>query len=93
MRKAHDEFQPHPYCGHRRNLRPHPHARNARGGLLSNKRVGTWLDSRSTVAYVYGCRFLTPDNEMCNQAWTSNSQALYDWNEVNIDLPRVTTRR
>lgn len=32
----------------------------------------------------YGCRFLTPDNEMCNQAWTSNSQALYDWNEVNI---------
>ena len=33
---------------------------------------------------VYGCRFLTPDNELCKQAWASNSQALYDWNEVNI---------
>ena len=32
----------------------------------------------------YGCRFVTPDNEMCKQAWAANSQALYDWNEVNI---------
>lgn len=32
---------------------------------------------------VYQCRFLTPDNDMCKQAWGANSQALYDWNEVN----------
>lgn len=32
----------------------------------------------------YSCRFLTPDNELCKQAWNSNPQALYDWNEVNI---------
>lgn len=33
---------------------------------------------------VYSCRFERPDNAMCAAAWTANSQALYDWMEVNI---------
>ena len=33
---------------------------------------------------VYSCRFERPDNSMCAAAWTANSQALYDWMEVNI---------
>jgi chitin-binding protein len=32
----------------------------------------------------YSCRFEQPDQTMCAQAWTANSQALYDWMEVNI---------
>ena len=32
----------------------------------------------------YTCRFENPDNPMCAQAWSANSQALYDWMEVNI---------
>jgi chitin-binding protein len=33
---------------------------------------------------VYACRFEQPDNPMCAAAWQANSQALYDWMEVNI---------
>ena len=32
----------------------------------------------------YTCRFLTPDDPMCQQAWEANAQALYDWMEVNL---------
>lgn len=32
----------------------------------------------------YSCRFEQPDNPMCAAAWTADSQALYDWMEVNI---------
>lgn len=31
----------------------------------------------------YSCRFEQPDNERCAAAWSANSQALYDWMEVN----------
>ena len=33
---------------------------------------------------VYACRFEQPDSPMCAAAWQANSQALYDWMEVNI---------
>ena len=33
---------------------------------------------------VYTCRFEQPNNPMCAAAWSQNSQALYDWMEVNI---------
>jgi predicted carbohydrate-binding protein with CBM5 and CBM33 domain len=33
---------------------------------------------------VYSCRFEQPDNPMCAAAWSADSQALYDWMEVNI---------
>lgn len=33
---------------------------------------------------VYSCRFEQPDQPMCAGAWAANSQALYDWMEVNI---------
>jgi chitin binding protein len=32
----------------------------------------------------YSCRFEQPDNQMCAAAWSADSQALYDWMEVNI---------
>jgi chitin-binding protein len=32
----------------------------------------------------YSCRFEQPDQTMCAAAWQANSQALYDWMEVNI---------
>ena len=32
----------------------------------------------------YSCRFEQPDNAMCAAAWSADSQALYDWMEVNI---------
>lgn len=33
---------------------------------------------------VYTCRFENQNNSMCAAAWSLNSQALYDWMEVNI---------
>jgi chitin-binding protein len=33
---------------------------------------------------VYSCRFEQPDNPLCAAAWQANSQAVYDWMEVNI---------
>ncbi|MEL6980852.1 MAG: lytic polysaccharide monooxygenase [Actinomycetota bacterium] len=33
---------------------------------------------------VYACRFDQPNNPQCADAWAANSQALYDWMEVNI---------
>lgn len=33
---------------------------------------------------IYTCRFERPDDSMCAQAWSANSQSLYDWMEVNI---------
>ncbi|MCH9816345.1 MAG: lytic polysaccharide monooxygenase [Actinomycetia bacterium] len=32
----------------------------------------------------YTCRFIAPEDPMCQQAWDADPQALYDWMEVNI---------
>lgn len=50
-------------------------------GATSAQAHGAPTDPASRT---YTCRFLEPNNELCQQAWNSNSQALYDWNEVNI---------
>lgn len=38
----------------------------------------------SPPSRVYSCRFLEPNNPQCRKAWQANSQALYDWMEVNL---------
>ncbi|MEM9563040.1 MAG: lytic polysaccharide monooxygenase [Actinomycetota bacterium] len=40
--------------------------------------------TQEPASRTYACRFDDPDNPMCAQAWSTNSQALYDWMEVNI---------
>jgi predicted carbohydrate-binding protein with CBM5 and CBM33 domain len=40
------------------------------------------LSSPPTRTYV--CRFLEPHAKQCEKAWAANSQALYDWMEINI---------
>ena len=55
--------------------------------------VAVWSQDREAQAHgstqmpasrVYSCRFERPDNAMCAAAWSADSQALYDWMEVNI---------
>lgn len=40
--------------------------------------------AQQPASRTYVCRFEQPDNPMCAGAWAANSQALYDWMEVNI---------
>ncbi len=40
--------------------------------------------TQEPASRAYVCRFNQPDNPMCAAAWSANSQALYDWMEVNI---------
>ncbi len=40
--------------------------------------------TQEPASRAYVCRFEQPDNPMCAAAWSANSQALYDWMEVNI---------
>ncbi len=46
--------------------------------------AGAHGSTQSPASRVYTCRFENPNNPMCASAWSSNSQALYDWMEVNI---------
>ncbi len=54
------------------------------GSVVSASSASAHGSTQDPPSRTYGCRFLTPDNEMCKQAWTANSQALFDWNEVAI---------
>lgn len=54
------------------------------GSVVTASSASAHGSTQDPPSRTYGCRFLTPDNDMCKQAWSANSQALYDWNEVNI---------
>ncbi|NKB40954.1 MAG: hypothetical protein GKR86_07910 [Ilumatobacter sp.] len=54
------------------------------GVLPTGASVEAHGSSTNPPSRYYTCRFLEPENPNCAAAWSSNSQALYDWNEVNI---------
>ena len=55
------------------------------GTLTAGEREAEAHGSVSVPASrTYSCRFEQPDNPRCAAAWAADSQALYDWMEVNI---------
>lgn len=54
------------------------------GSVVTASSASAHGSTQDPPSRAYGCRFLTPDNDMCKQAWAANSQSMYDWNEVNI---------
>ncbi|KLR60976.1 hypothetical protein IMCC26207_109494 [Actinobacteria bacterium IMCC26207] len=54
------------------------------GVVATGSSVSAHGSSMAPASRIYSCRFLTPDNELCKQAWAANTQALYDWNGIRI---------
>ena len=54
------------------------------GVVATESSVSAHGSSMAPASRIYNCRFLTPENEVCKQAWAANTQALYDWNGIRI---------
>ena len=54
------------------------------GAFSLSGSAGAHGATSNPASRVYVCRFAQPNNPMCASVWSANSQALYDWMEVNI---------